>query len=53
MHLQALAGHRDSIVTLGYWRDASTLLWSDSRRRFREATVELWFEPYDGAAVLS
>jgi integrase len=49
--VQALAGHRDSTVTLGYWRDASTLLWGDSRQRFREAAVELGFEPYDGAAV--
>ncbi|NNF58969.1 MAG: hypothetical protein HKN04_12110, partial [Rhodothermaceae bacterium] len=49
--VQALAGHRDSTVTLGYWRDASTLLWGDSRKRFREAAVELGFEPYDGVAV--
>lgn len=49
--VQALAGHRDSTVTLGYWRDASTLLWGDSRQRFREAAVDLGFEPYDGASV--
>ena len=49
--VQALAGHRDSSVTLGYWRDASTVLWGDGRQRFRKGALELGFEPYAGAAV--
>ena len=47
--VQALAGHRDSSVTLGYWRDATSLLWGDSRQRFRDAALALGFEPYVGA----
>lgn len=49
--VQALAGHRDSSVTLGYWRDASTVLWGDGRQRFREGALELGFESYAGVAA--
>lgn len=47
--VQALAGHRDSTVTLGYWRDASTLPWGDGRQHFREAALALGFEAYAAA----
>lgn len=44
--VQALAGHADSQTTLGYWRDASALLWGEARARFRAEAVALGFEAY-------
>lgn len=50
--MQTLAGHRDSTVMLGYWRDPSALLLGDACRSFREAALKLGFEAYGNATVL-
>lgn len=47
--VQELVGHVDSSMTMNYWRSASTVLWGDARHDFREAAIELGFEPYHAA----